>query len=55
MCFQKLKEIWKNFTRASESLKIGTLIGSLYPKKRMHEVKSYRAVMCHENKERCKI
>ena len=51
MCFQKLKGIWKNFTRASKSLKIGTLIGSFYPKKRMYEVKTYRPVMCHENKE----
>ena len=55
MCFQKLKEIWENFTRASESLKIGTLIGSLYPKKRMYEVKTYGEVMCHENKEQYKI
>ena len=55
MCFQNLKGIWKNFTRASESLKIGTLIGSFYPKKRMYEVKTYRAVMCHENKEWYKI
>ena len=55
MCFQKLKEIWKNFTRASECLEIGTLIGSLYPKKRMYEVKTYGEVMCHENKEQYKI
>ena len=37
--FQKWNGIWKVFTRASESLKTGTLIGSFYLKKKMNEVK----------------
>ena len=35
-----------------ESLKkIGTLIGSFYLKQKMHEVKIYRGVLCHDNEE----
>ena len=34
-----------------ESLKIGTFIGSFYPKQKMHELKIYRGVMCHDNEE----
>ena len=31
------------------SLKIGTFIGSFYPKEKMHELKVYSGVMCHDN------
>ena len=34
-----------------ESPKIGTLMGSFYPKQKMYEVKIYRGVMCHDNEE----
>ena len=60
---QNLKEKWpvlskmtlgieQIFTRASlGSLKIGTLMGSFYPKQKMHALKIYRGVLCHDNKE----
>ena len=35
-----------------ESLKIGSLMGSFYPKEKMYEL---WGVMCHDNKEWCKI
>ena len=34
-----------------ESLKIGTFIGSFYPKQKMYELKIYRSVICHDNEE----
>ena len=34
-----------------ESLKIWTFIGSFYRKEKMYELKIYRGVMCHDNKE----
>ena len=36
---------WSRF----ESLKIGTFIGSFYPKQKMFELKIYRGIMCHDN------
>ena len=33
------------------SLKIGTLMGSFYPKQKMYELKNYRGVFCHDNEE----
>ena len=33
------------------SLKIGSLMVSFYPKQKMHELKIYRGVLCHQNKE----
>ena len=33
------------------SLKIGTLMGSSYPKKKMYGLKNYRDVLCHDNEE----
>ena len=47
--------IWQIFTRALERLKIGTLIGSFYPKKKIYELRSYRGAMCYDNEEWCKI
>ena len=32
-----------------ESLKIGTLIGSFYPKQKIYELKIQRGVLCHMN------
>ena len=46
--------IWQIFTRALESLKIGTLMGSFYPKQKMYELKVYKGVMCHDSEEWCK-
>ena len=37
--------------RTFESQKIGSSIGSFYPKLEMYELKVYRAVMRHENEE----
>ena len=34
-----------------KSLKIGTLMGSFYPKQKMYELKIYREVLCHDNQE----
>ena len=33
-----------------ESLRIGTLMGSFYPKQKTYKLKIYRGVMCHDNK-----
>ena len=33
------------------SLKIGTLMGSFYPKQKMYGLKIYRGILCHENEE----
>ena len=55
-CFQKLIwKIWQIFTRALESLQIGTLMRSFYPKQKMYELKIYKGVLCHENEEWYKI
>ena len=56
LCFQKLTwGIWQIFTRALESLQIGTLMASFCLKLKMYELKIYRGVMCHDNEEWCKI
>ena len=34
-----------------ESLKIGTLMGSFYPKQKMYEFKFYRGVLCQDIEE----
>ena len=45
-----------NFHRSMfESLEIGTLMGSFYPKYKMYELKTYRGVLCHGNEEWFKI
>ena len=41
--------VWQIFTRAPESLKIGTLMTSFFLEMKMYEMKIYRGVMCHEN------
>ena len=41
-----------NFHQSTfESLKIGTLMGSFYPKQKMYALKIYRRIMCHDNDE----
>ena len=42
--------IWQIFTRALESLKIWTLIGSFYLKQKIYKLKIYRGVICHAMK-----
>ena len=42
--------IWQIFTRALESLKIGILMGSFYPKLKMFQLKSYRRVMSWQSR-----
>ena len=37
------------FTRTLESQKIGTLMGSFYPKQKIYELKIDRGVFCHGN------
>ena len=54
--FQKLTwGIWQIFTRALESLQIGTLMAYFCLKLKMYELKNCRGVMCHDNDEWCKI
>ena len=48
-------EIWKIFTRALETLNIGTLMGFFCPKLKMYELKIYWGAICHDNEERCKV
>ena len=56
LVLQKIKRgIYKIFTRVLESLKIGTLMGSFYPKYKMYKLKIYMRDMCHCNEEWCKI
>ena len=52
LCFQKWYEI---FTRALESLKIGTLMATFCLQLKMYEFKIYGGVMCHDNEKWCKI
>ena len=52
---KKTREIWQIFTRALKSLKIGTLMGFVYPKQKMYELEIYGGVMYHDNEERCKL
>ena len=40
-----------NFTRALESVKIGTMMGSFCPKQKRYDVKICRGVMCHGNED----
>ena len=55
LCFQKLTwGIWQIFTRAPESLQIGTLMVYFCLKLNMCELKIYRGVMCHDHEEWCK-
>ena len=48
---KKDMRIWQIFTRALESVKIGTLIKSFCPKQKMYEYKVYSGVMCHDSEE----
>ena len=45
-----------NFQQSTfERLKIGTLMGSFYPKWKMYKLQIYRGVLCHDNEECRKI
>ena len=56
LCFQKLTwGIWQIFTRALESLQIGTLMAYFCLKLLMYECKTCKGVMCHDNDEWWKI
>ena len=56
LCFQKFTwGIWQIFTRALESLQIGTLMAYFCLKLKMYEFKNCRRAMCHENDQWCKI
>ena len=56
LSFQKLTwEIWQIFTRAIESLQIGTLMAYFCLKLKMYELRIYREVLCHDIEEWCKI
>ena len=55
LVFPKLtRGIWQIFTRALESLQIGTLMAYFCLKLKMYELKIYRGVMYHDNEEWCK-
>ena len=42
----------ENFHQSTfKSLKIGTLMGSFYPKQKMQELKIYKGVLCKDIKE----
>ena len=43
--------IWQSFTRALESLNIGTFMASFYRNLKMYELKIYRGIMCHDIEE----
>ena len=43
--------IWQIFTRALESVKIGTLMGPFVQIRKFMSLKFYREVMCHGNEE----
>ena len=47
--------IWRIFTRALESLKNRVLMGSLWPKYIMFELKKCKGVILHPTEEWCKI
>ena len=49
--FEKKTEIWQIFTRALESVKVGTLMGSFCSKWKRYDLKIYIGVMCHDNEE----
>ena len=48
---KKDMRIWQIFTRALESVKIGTLMGSFCPKQKRYDLKIYRGNMCDGNEE----
>ena len=56
LCFQKFTwGIWQIFTRALESLKIGTLMAYFCLKLKMYQSRNFRGVICHGNDKWSKI
>ena len=49
------KSYMSNLANFYQSLKIGTLMGSFYPKFKIYELKIYRRNLCHDNEEWSKI
>ena len=50
--FKNVMKNLANFHQSMfESLKIGTLMGSFYPKQKIHELKIYKGVLCYDNEE----
>ena len=45
------KSYMSNLANFYQSLKIGTLMGSFYPKFKIYELKIYRRNLCHDNEE----
>ena len=45
---KKDMKIWQIFTRALESVKIGTLMGFFCPKQKRYDLEIYRGVMCQK-------
>ena len=43
--------IIKLFAQNTFTLKIGTLMGSFYPKYKIYELQLYKGVLCHDNEE----
>ena len=56
LCFQKLTwGVWQIFTRALESLQIGTSASKMpYFRLKLKMYELYRGVICHRNEEWCK-
>ena len=52
---KKDMRIWQIFTRAPESVKIGTLMGSFCLKYKRYDLRIYRGVMYHGNEKQCKM
>ena len=46
-----LRNLANVYQNMFESLKIGTLMGSFYPKQKMYELKTYREVVHYDNGE----
>ena len=46
-----MKNLANFYQSTFENPKIGTFIGSFYPKQKMYELKIYRVGICHDNKE----
>ena len=46
-----LRNLANVYQNMFESLKIGTLMGSFYPKQKMYELKTYREVAHYDNGE----
>ena len=53
-CFEKDMRNVGNFYQSTRKCQNWNFDGILCPKQKMHEVKIYKGVMCHDNEERYK-